>query len=239
MSTIHSVRTNAREFLKQNPDLQKQLLKVLETNYKQSLDGWFEIKRIANRNPVYYFADHSTITGINHFGLWTEKFDDLFIDQYYQQLQIINQDYLPIHYDVQQQSLTLIISSNEQPLIITISLKQPLINLKTNHLEQLAQLLKAINDLVSVSTKSEAIQLFDPNLQMEALQTLSCHFSFDSKKPILIGQKLTLSQVNDGVIDHQNLIEIKFNPTGKILKIIQNVNQNLQLTKKGQSYERR
>lgn len=236
MSTIHSVTTNAREFLKQNPDLQKQLLKVLETNYDQSLDGWFEIKTIANRNPVYYFADRSTMHTINHFGLWSEDLDDLLIDQYYQQLQIINQDHLPIHYDVQQQSLTLI-SFNEQPLIITIDFKQALINLKSNHLEQLAQFLKAINHLVLVS-KTEAIQLFDPNLQMQPLQCLTCHFSFDSKKLILLGDKLTLNQVNENVIDNQNLIEIRFNPTGKVLKIIHDVNQNLQLTKKGQSYER-
>lgn len=129
MSTIHSVTSKAREFLKENLDLQKQLLKVLETNYDQSFDGWFEIKRVAKRNPVYYFADHSTVNGINHFGLWTEKLDDLVIDRYYQQLQIINQDHLPIHYDVQQQSLTLI-SFNEEPLMITIDLKQPLVNLK-------------------------------------------------------------------------------------------------------------
>ena len=237
MSTIHSITTNAREFLKQNPELQKQLLKVLETNYDQSLDGWFEIKRVGNRNPVYYFADHSTLNGVNYFGLWTEKIDDLVIDQYYRQLQIINQDHFPIHYDVQQQSLTLI-GFNEQPLIVTINLKQSLVNLKTNHLEQLAHFLKAVNNLVLASSKSEAIQLFDPNLQIQVLQTLTCHFSFDAKKPILFGQKLTLNRVNDDVIDNQNLIEIKFNPTGKILKIIQNVNQNLQLTKKGQTYKR-
>lgn len=89
-----------------------------------------------------------------------------------------------------------------------------------------------------LASKSEAIQLFDANLQMQELQILTCHFSFDSKKPILVGHKLTLNQVNDDVIDNQNLIEIRFNPTGKILKIIQNINQNLQLNKKGQTYER-